>query len=266
MNITKNSFNSMIIIKIQGGLCNQLFQWALGYSLSKHHEVYFDDTFFSLQHSNPLVTVRRYELEDIIKPDVPLVTPEVNSRLLSSPTFRVADNFHYQNFHFDPGVNYILDGYWQSEKYFSSVVDELPNLFNWPDIKQLDFNNSCSIHIRRGDYLNTQHIHPIQSIQYYNKAIDIIGKYDNIYIFSDDIQWCKENLNFKNSIFMEGNSNLEDLRYMSLCSHNIIANSSFSWWGAYLNQNKDKKVICPKLWFGDGTNDSDLKPLRWIQI
>ena len=96
----------------------------------------------------------------------------------------------------------------------------------------------------------------------------MIGDYKNIVVFSDDIPWCKENLIFDNIIFIEGNKDYEDLWLMSLCEHNIIANSSFSWWGAWLNENKNKKVVSPLNWFGQqsNTNQSDIVPESWIKI
>ena len=104
--------------------------------------------------------------------------------------------------------------------------------------------------------------------EYYKNALDIIGGYENLYVFSDDINWCKTNLKFKNMVFVEGNDDVEDLWLMSLCDHNIIANSSFSWWGAWLNINPNKKVISPKRWFGEQTNLSsdDIIPVSWTKI
>ena len=128
--------------------------------------------------------------------------------------------------------------------------------------------NNISIHIRRTDYVTSNGYHPVQSIEYYKQAIEIIGDYDNIFVFSDDINWCKENLKFDNMIFVDGNDDVEDMWLMSICNHNVIANSSFSWWGAWLNNNPDKKVIAPNNWFGSQTNlnTNDLIPNTWIKI
>jgi hypothetical protein len=115
--------------------------------------------------------------------------------------------------------------------------------------------------------LNSNGHHPVQPISYFEDAIGLIGDYENIFIFSDDIKWCKENINFKNSIFVEGNTNIEDLWLMSLCTNNVISNSSFSWWSAYINNNS-KKIIYPKNWFGDFTNinTSLICPREWTQL
>lgn len=256
----------MILFKIQGGLCNQLFQWAYAHKLSKSHELYIDNSFYGTQFLEPLVTNREFQLNEILNKQLQLLDNQSYQKFIQKPAQRIVDNFHFSKHNFYTDQNYYLEGYWQSEKYFFDIKDEISNSFVWPEIKNLDFKNSCSLHVRRGDYLKTQHVHPIQSIDYYNKALDIIQPKGNIFVFSDDIQWCKNNLNYKNSIFMENNSNIYDLRAMSLCCDNIIANSSFSWWGAWLNQNKNKKIVCPKNWFSDSTNDLDIKPSSWIQI
>ena len=124
------------------------------------------------------------------------------------------------------------------------------------------------MHIRRTDYVTSNGYHPVQSLDYYQNAIDLIGDYDNLYIFSDDINWCKDNLKFKNMIFRYGNSDIEDLFLMSMCANNIIANSTFSWWAAWLNERPDKRVISPSKWLGEQTNlnTNDIIPLDWIKI
>lgn len=256
----------MIVIKIQGGLCNQLFQWTYGYALSKKYEVYFDTSFYSSQDIMSPVSIRNFELPKLINKKIPIFDRAAMSEFTEKQVQVVLDNFHYSHIKFEEDKNYYLNGYWQSEKFFESFKDEILSSFNWPELKDYDFENSCSIHIRRGDYLNLKHIHTAQTLEYYEKALELINPKGNVFIFSDDIDWCEQNLNFKNQVFMRGNSNIEDLRYISLCSNNIMANSSFSWWGAYLNNNPNKIVICPKNWFGNGTNDKDMKIQDWIEI
>ena len=107
-------------------------------------------------------------------------------------------------------------------------------------------------------------------MEYYRSAVDLIGKEKLFFIFSDDINWCKNNFDFiENKFFIENNKDYEDLILMSLCSHNIIANSSFSWWGAWLNSNPNKIIISPKKWFGNKYNFHNTKDLyneKWIKL
>lgn len=256
----------MIICKIQGGLCNQLFQWAHAYKLSKSHEVYLDVSFYDTQFTEPSVTNREFQLNQILNESIPVLDSRVFQKLSHKPAQHVVDDFQFKPRVFSSDQNFYLNGYWQSEKYFADIRNDIINTLVWPEVKDLNFTNSCSIHVRRGDYLKAQHVHPTQSIDYYNRAIDMIQPRGDIFVFSDDIEWCKNNLTFDNTIFMENNTNIYDLHVMSMCDDNIIANSSFSWWGAWLNQNENKRVICPKIWFADGTYDHDMKPAEWIQI
>jgi hypothetical protein len=110
--------------------------------------------------------------------------------------------------------------------------------------------------------------HPVQPISYFYNAIQAIGDYNKLYVFSDEIEWCKTNLNFDRMVFMEGRNGIEDMRLMGFCKHNIISNSSFSWWAAWLNQDPSKIVVAPKLWFGPqaNLNTSDIIPDEWITI
>jgi len=177
-----------------------------------------------------------------------------------------------------------LDGYWQSFRFFNMYEDtikkELEFKYNLNNINNVLLNrikscNSISLHIRRSDYLNTEFgkKHFIQLNEaYYKKALQIImHKIDNInvFVFSDDIAWCKENLTFIENInYIEGNAPLEDLLLMSYCKHQIISNSTFSWWAAWLNKNPNKIVISPSQWYTDvNTSDMcDLLPESWIKI
>ncbi len=132
-------------------------------------------------------------------------------------------------------------------------------------------DNTCSIHVRRGDYLNSPNHHPVQNMNYYMKAIKQMPKDSIFLIFSDDISWCKANFPDvpEKFIFVEGNADYEDLLLMSLCKNNIMCNSTFSWWGAWLNKNPNKKVIAPSVWFGPAYanhNTEDLYCEGWIKI
>ena len=168
-----------------------------------------------------------------------------------------------------------IDGYFQSEKYFCDYEDFIYNLFAPSDEIQeyinnkysKILNNSTSIHVRRGDYIKFQDKHPICSVDYYLSAIEEIGEYKFV-VFSDDIDWCKSVFEGDAFTFIEGEKDWMDLYLMSQCKNNIIANSSFSWWAAWLNRNISKKIIAPKTWFGQAINHdtSDLIPNRWRKI
>lgn len=172
--------------------------------------------------------------------------------------------YHYAPISYEPNLN--LQGYYQSEKYFSDFQDIIHGLLT-PKIGFPIKYNYTSIHIRRGDYLNLTKEYVQLNMDYYKKAMNIINsKY--YMIFSDDINWCKQNFMGNNFIFSENKSDVEDLALQLSCEHNIIANSSFSWWGAYLNKNPSKIIIAPQQWFGPGLphNTKDLLPSKWIKI
>ena len=170
-----------------------------------------------------------------------------------------------------------LVGFFQSEKYFLNVRDELLEDFTFKDgldgiaqdaIKDID--NPIALHIRRSDYAKYAH-HPIQPLSYYEEALKQFDNDRNVIIFSDDPKWCHEQSLFSDDRFLVSeNDHLLDLAMMRLCSDFIIANSSFSWWGAWMSTNQNKKVIAPKQWFGhplDKQNDTkDLYCPDWILI
>ena len=178
-----------------------------------------------------------------------------------------------------------LDGYWQTYKYFENIreilleefsLKEELNLENRNILNKIKSRNSISLHIRRGDYITNSHtsnVHGACSIHYYMEAIEYINRRIDspvYFIFSDDIQWVKENLEFNNEkVYVDindGETAYCDLELMKNCQHNIIANSTFSWWGAWLNINKEKIVITPKKWMNIKRDFSGLIPIGWIKI
>lgn len=183
-----------------------------------------------------------------------------------------------KNIHREPGFHYSpipnwnnmdLIGYFQSEKYFSHCKEIIRSHFSIKNSKYTQKKETCSVHVRRTDYLRFSEYHPFPGLQYYESAIRIMKErgIKDFIVFSDDIEWCKQNLPGLN--YSEGNSNIEDLDLMSKCGHNIIANSSFSWWGAWLNKNPNKIVIAPSNWFGPakrGVITDDLYCPVWIKI
>jgi len=182
----------------------------------------------------------------------------------------------------------MLIGNWQNEKYFSEVNNLITERFSFKlTLDKLNSDrsnrilnsNSISIHIRRGDYVEnpgTNKTHGVCSLEYYKSAIRLImERVGNpvFFIFSDDLKWARENLKVHESHeYISGNIEGEsyiDMQLMSLCKHNIIANSTFSWWGAWLNQNPKKIVIAPKQWFANDTKNAkanDSIPGTWIRL
>ena len=158
-----------------------------------------------------------------------------------------------------------LFGFFQSEKYFIEHKNLIKDLLT-PTLEHSTKENLCGIHVRRGDYVNNP-AYVNLDMDYYNKAMSAINSSKYI-IFSDDINWCKNNFKGSKFSFSESNDPVTDLALMAKkCEHIIMANSSFSWWGAYLNNNDNKKIIAPKNWFGNLKHDiKDLIPNEYIKI
>jgi len=262
-----------MIIKIKGGLGNQMFQYAYGRNLmiQKNKEIIFDVSFFKNNSNDTkrLFSLNNFNLNNSIKfsDKKENIFLEVFKKIYS----KITGNY----------------GFYQSEKYFKEIKNIIIEEFTlknplaniskgWEEKIKLS-PISVSIHIRRGDYINdpkTNKHHGICEIEYYKKAIDLlenkIGKNFEIFVFSDDIEWAKNNLSFNQQINFVSSPEIpdyEEMYLMSLCKHNIIANSTFSWWGAWLNRNKNKIVIGPKQWFVKKTsNILDILPSSWIKI
>lgn len=258
-----------------GRIGNQLFQIAstIGIAIENNHDFAFNNS----EIFNYLPKLKKHIFDQF---------SIINNTYFES-------DFCYQDIKVSSNENIFLNGYFQSYKYFENqkniILDflEINNPVFDVSKKNINFHDSCSLHIRRGDYVkisnnNPLNPHPLQTIYYYLEAIDKINV-SNYFVFSDDIKWCKENFNDKRLIFIDYPSkntsnfafDLCELQLMSLCEHNIIANSSYSWWAAYFNKNKNKKIIAPKRWFSqeytkiiskyDNILDS-LIPNDWILI
>lgn len=173
-------------------------------------------------------------------------------------------HFHYAPIPYRPNLN--LSGYFQSYKYFEDYQDVIHNLLT-PKIGFGIKHGYTSLHIRRTDYLTIPGAYEQLDISYYEKAMKMIGS-KNYIVFSDDIPWCRQNFTGDNITFSESRSAVEDLSLMSSCENQIMANSSYSWWGAWLNKNPYKKIIMPNRWFGPALphNVKDLCPPEWIKI
>jgi hypothetical protein len=203
--------------------------------------------------------------------------PLVEQKVLNAPVVQEA-SFEFDTNLFNNCIdNSDLFGYFQTEKYFLHIKENIRKAFSFKD----ELYNNCleqfssefgtteviSIHVRRGDYINYTH-HPIQNISYYEKSLSYFNNNLPVIVFSDDIEWCRNQQIFDNDRFIlsEGNSTQVDLCLQTFCNYHIIANSSFSWWGAWLA--KSKKVIAPKNWFGPPLthNTKYLYPSSWIII
>ncbi len=312
----------IIVVKIFGGLGNQMFQYAFGrcISIKNEEELLLDAEFlslFSLARFQKLVD-RRYihrnlELSCFDLPIKKYVTKKIRKKF--RPIFFDLKEFYlkffirnysssdierYQisykqneykfykeknNFQFDPNCfknseNCLFNGYWQNEKYFKCIEKILRKDFNLPSliprkynnyVKLIENSNSIAIHVRRGDYLLYNRT---IGLNYYIKAINLIEEKiekPRFFIFSDDIEWCKKNFNFDNKahhyISPDSDRAVHDMALMSLCNNFIIANSSFSWWAAWLSDNSEKIVIAPKQWKNDYKFYSNgIIPMNWIQL
>jgi hypothetical protein len=291
----------MVIVKLIGGLGNQMFQYATGRRLA--HRL---GTQLKLDVSDfEIYKLRSYNLDIFDLVGEFATTAEVAwlkfgkaSRIKklwllikqgrSGPSY-----IQEKHFHLNPGVltlhdNVYLDGYWQSEAYFKDIEDVIRNDFklrappseeNSRLADRIDSVCPVSLHIRRGDYVSdptTNRVHGTLDPDYYERSMDLIAaKITNphFFIFSDDPGWGKMNLAMKHGrtvSIIDNNDEAhahEDFRLMSRCKHHVIANSSFSWWAAWLNPYPEKIVIAPKKWFNDPSIDtSDLIPESWLRI
>jgi hypothetical protein len=294
----------MIIVKLSGGLGNQLFQYSFGRYLSLKYKTelkldaqlnitasdftprqlglskYNIDLYFA--EKNEIENYKFFTTGILSKIERKLIQifPFLNKKFIIEKTFEnLGENLFVDDCYYD--------GYWQSEKYFKSITEVL-----WSDFQlnsDLDNENkiieeeilkstSISLHIRRGDYISVNSnskIFSICTLEYYNEAVNYFNLklVDPVfYVFSDDIVWAKENFKGDNFKIVDINQNdpHADLYLMSICKHNIIANSSFSWWGAWLNRNVDKVVISPKKWYNDNSLNQkavlSLIPDDWLVI
>ncbi len=286
----------MLIVELNGGLGNQMFQYALYLKLKAlGKETFIDDEIIV----NKLNNAKALKIFDVFELDYELCDKKTRNKMadVSISTFsrlrrklfgkRKNVNTYYQetdlnnNYHEDVYNldNFYLEGYWQSEKYFDDIRDDILKnyTFNICDkeiddiLYKIENSNSVSIHIRRGDYVGNAWYENVCTKEYYDEAISYMRNHvvnPTFYIFSDDIDYVREQYQGKEFVVVEGFSGYKshyDMYLMSKCKHNIVANSSFSWWGAWLNTNKDKIVACPQKW----STKAELKYTQcdtWIKI
>jgi hypothetical protein len=295
--------NSMIISRLSGGLGNQMFQYALGAILAHKHptKLELDVSSFTVSYSN--IVPRDYGLN--VFNIQSSIASEKHLNIYKNPSFLrrlirkitrhkfMPSRYIYENgLQFHPEIldltDYVyLDGFWQNERYFNKYADLIRDHFQFtPQMNDKNTtlsqdilsSNAVCIHIRRGDLVSSAASNAFQglcSLDYYYQAIQIISEQietPKFYIFSDDPDWVKENLIIEcPTIYVDhntGDQSYEDMRLMSLCKHFIIANSSFSWWGAWLSTYAEKIVIAPKQWFKEekAGSEIDIIPDSWIKL
>ncbi len=275
----------MIVVELMGGLGNQLFQYATGLSLAKKNqcELRLDLSFF--RKAVPGATPRRFCLNEYAIPEVPASWLVSQFMKLTSRRYEES-SFGFHSEVLNLGQQTWLHGYFQSEQYFFEQKSDLRHrlrLRNPPSsdtqkmIEQMRRQPSVAIHVRRGDYLSNplaSQVHPVLSQEYYYKAVEHIEKQVGPcmkVVFSDDFAWARENLKFSGEVrFCDFNGearDVEDLFLMSHADHFVIANSSFSWWGAWLGEKQNSKICAPLEWFKKTElSTKDLIPSRWMQI
>lgn len=282
----------MIIVKLRGGLGNQMFQYAIGRNLALKNNTILKFDVSELEQDK----LRNYELAvfnisgSIASRFTMMFIRLLNKRIISKILGQYYLYIKQQGRYFNEKIlvkkgNIYLDGYWQSENYFKEIRNTIiedftikikPDKKNKSMLEKIKNSNSICIHIRRGDYISnvkTNKVHGSCSLKYYYNAIEEIiikkVKYPTFFIFSDEPQWTKENLKLRYpTIYVDINGSeksYEDLRLMSNCKHFIVANSAFSWWGAWLSNNPNKIICAPKRWFRSA-DEGDIVPKSWIRV
>ncbi len=292
----------MIISNIVGGLGNQMFQFAFVYAFSKknHQEIRLDTSVYkNRKYINPegFLLRKLFQIESktarycdyfkvlgiyapllVLKNKIPLekickdYIKEENIFCFDEDIFKKLSKKKYVN------------GWWQVPKYFEDFKEEITELYTFDldliereyinKAKKIESEESVSIHVRLGDYVNNDDLKRIYYVcdeDYYKRAIEnMSNKFPSakFYIFSDDIDEAKKLEIFSGHTFIENKnvSSWNDMYLMSKCKHSIIANSSFSWWGAYLNKNPQKVTIAPSRWLANKTPTPDILPSNWLKL
>lgn len=280
----------MIVARIMGGLGNQMFQYAFGLYLAEKHrtELWLDDSSFAGD------ALRSYMLDRwrVTATEAPAAVRALAPRrqrwyrelfARGRSLRRVAEQpfgFH-RRYLATPNASY-LDGYWQSEQFFPGFKARLQTEFQparavsaqtHAMALKMDGCEATSLHVRRTDYLQLSYAGP-SSLEYYQRCVaELLARHAglHLFIFSDDIAWCREQLRFPcPTTFVDhnnGDTAHEDVWLMSRCRHHVIANSTFSWWGAWLREDESGDVYAPRVWFTDPTMDSSsIIPAAWRQL
>ncbi|NLK45149.1 MAG: alpha-1,2-fucosyltransferase [Treponema sp.] len=285
----------MKIVKIKSGLGNQMFQYAFAKTLESltGESVMLDLSQYNIDRLHNGFELSRLfdiDLKEAPKETVELLSTIPNTfikriqrKFFTKPTHYIEDETIFNENVFEIQSSCYFEGYWQSEKYFAPIKNKIADIFSFKYpinhsteqcVSEID-EYTASIHIRRGDYLLGMNKNlNLCTINYYSTAVNLLQSYHTIkkiIVFSDDIPWCKKCLSFKNIelVFADWNNtedSWQDMYIMSKCKHNIIANSSFSWWGAYLNQNWNKMVIAPEQWNKKQKRNFRIIPTDWTSL
>jgi hypothetical protein len=291
----------VIIVKLKGGLGNQLFQYACGRALAHRNRTSLKlDTSWFASQSKRHYSLDRFNISATVASNLDIANTmhgpnnlwgRIHARLQSLKPYYKRRFVLERGLYFDPMILQVsrdayLDGYWASPKYFSNIADilrteltliEAMDSANGEYAQRIQECNSISVHIRRGDYVAVEYqaIFGLLPLEYYQSAIRYLAEQvdrPRFYIFSDDTEWCRDNLRlgYEHEFVLQNGANADqnDLALLSLCQHHIIANSTFSWWGAWLSdRNKNKIVIAPQKWYTDPRYSTrDFIPEGWIQL
>jgi hypothetical protein len=250
-----------------GRLGNQMFQYAALRGIAARHNYEFCIPESNFQ--NPWQDHQLFEAFEL---------PNLKHKKFLPANYYQEPHFHYSQEYVDKCPDNVnIYGYFQTEKYFKNIKKSIKEDFTFkkeilePCKEAFDFDQMISLHVRRTDYLEKSKDHPPCSMEYYQNALTQFNSDIPVMVFSDDVYWCRKQDLFSSDRFMisENTWNLIDMCLMTLCSHHIISNSSFSWWGAWLSGSKN--VIAPAQWFGDSgytasNNTKDIVPEEWTRL
>jgi hypothetical protein len=299
----------MIIVGVKNGLGNQMFQFAFGkvlewkYGINVYYDIMNDAFVSGFRTDMDVFEIGDYstvdkELVEVFKP-FSIAKYRIERKYLSYTYYKLRRIVHpsklvleslpskycelFEKFNFQK--DYYFMGHWMNMRYFDGYENRIKALFQLKDKdfyqtgearEMLDSDyDTVSVHIRRGDYLSSEFMEKIE-MDYYNKALEVIRtKVPNpfLYIFTNDPDWVRDEFNYQIPYVLvsgnKGSDSYKDMMLMSLCKHNIIANSSFSWWGAFLNKNKDAIIISPAKWYSaieKNTHVHNMIPEKWTRL
>jgi len=291
----------MIIVRLKGGMGNQMFQYALGIKLAEELNTAFKlDLSSLLDRSKGEFVYRNYDLsifkvndsllmgegflKTIYKPKIPRITKMVRQYINKGKIFIKEKYFHFEpDLILNPTDNAIYEGWFQSPKYFEGVEDKIRKEFQFkssilassqPLLNKIKNTNAICLNVRRTDFLKVDTLNTTDKNYFFRAAKYIAEKIENpvFYIFSDDVEWCRKNIvmNYPVEVIGHEHKGHKFGNYMQLmiaCKHFIIPNSSYAWWAVWLNGQDEKIVVAPKKWFNDSEiNTTDLVPQDWVRL